>query len=234
MHLIEALCRLNAVDREWEEKGRLYTAVRQRLADQSPLQTRRLAQQELATALRHKRGALADGEMELATLQQKAGQLESELYGGGVLAPRELDGMRRELESSRRRISRLEDALLELMQQVDDLSAQATRGGEELSAFEERWAQENAADLSAYQELRARLQALKEEREALRSEPDARSLALYDELRRSKGGSPLAALRDGVCQVCRVTVPAYKAEMVERGQEFIALCEGCGRILHPG
>lgn len=234
MHLIEALCRLNAVDQEWDEKGRLYQVVRQRLADQSPLEAARQAQQARQAALSQKRGALRDGELELNALQEKVRQAEESLYGGRITSSRELENLRRDCEHLKQRIAHLEESLLDLMESVEALEREAAQGAAELAAFEARWAAEREADTALYHELRARLQALQEERERLRSQIEARALVVYDALRRTKGGTPLAPVRDGICQACRVSVPSGKAQMIERGDESIVLCEGCGRILYRG
>lgn len=232
MHLVQALIQLDAADREWDDKGREYQAVRQRLADQAALTERRQAQQAREAALHQQRGALRDTDLALAALQDKARQTEDALYSGRVLSPRELDNLRREVELLKRRIAETEERLLGLMQRVEDLQAEVTSGAEDLAAFEARWASEHESDLALYQQLRGRLQALQEQREALRAQIDARTLALYDSLRRSKGGLPLAAMSGGVCQACRVTVPSAKAQLVERAEESVVLCSGCGRILH--
>ena len=233
MNVIEALCQLNALDQEWDEKGRLYQAVRQRLADQSPLESARKAQQDRRTALSQKRGALRDGELELNALQEKARQTEESLYSGRITSPRELENLRRDFEYLKQRIAQLEENLLNLMGAVETLEHETAQGEAELAAFEAHWAAEREADAALYQELRTRLQALQQEREALRGQIDANALATYDALRRSKGGLPLAPMRDSTCQICRVAVPIKKAQLVER-QEGLILCEGCGRILYQG
>lgn len=232
MHLVQALIQLEAVDREWDEKGRHYQVVRQRLADQTALAERRQAQQASEAELHQQRGALRDAELTLAALQEKARQTEDALYSGRVLSPRELDNLRREAELLKRRIGETEERLLGLMQWVDDLQAAVTSGAEALTTFEARWASEHESDLALYQELHSRLQALQEQRESLREQIDPRTLALYDSLRRSKGGLPLAAMSGGICQVCRVAVPSAKAQLVERADESVVLCSGCGRILY--
>lgn len=233
MNVIEALCRLNALDQEWDEKGRRYQAVRERLADQSALEAARKAQQERRAALSQKRGALRDGELELNALQEKARQTEESLYSGRITSSRELENLRRDFEHLKQRIAQLEETLLDLMETVETLERETAQGEVELSAFEARWTAEREADLALHQELRARLQAIQQEREILRSQIDANALATYDALRRSKGGTPLAPMKDSACQICRVAVPLKKAQLIER-QEGLILCEGCGRILYRG
>jgi len=234
MHLIRALCRLQAIDAEWDEKGRLFQEIRARLMDESELQAARRAQKAREERLATLRSALRDAELELQGLQQKVNALDEALYSGRVLAPRELDNMRRDSEYLKRRISAREDEALELMAEIEELEQETSRGAEALQAKEAQWAQERQNLRAQYETLLARLKAIKQEREQIRTAIDAQALATYDQLRRTKHGQALSAFRDGRCQTCHVAVPSNKARLVEEGQEVLVTCEGCGRILYAG
>ena len=233
MSLIGSLLQLQAVDQEWDEKAQLYQNVRQWLIDQSELESMRAAQADREAQLVARSAELRDAELELASLQDKVEGVERDLYSGRTTSPRELEALRQDGEYLRRRLSTIEDRALEQMEQVDELDASAQGGRVALADFEARWADEREALTAQYSALRARLQELKAERDALRSGLTRAPLALYDELRRSKGGVVLAEESEGVCQTCHVTVPAYKVQQLRTGAETIT-CEGCGRILHPG
>ena len=232
MELIQALRRLADLDDEWEEKARRFQQVRSRLGDDAPLQQKRGEQRARQEELSSLRRRLNDLELEMASLQERVRQVDKDLYGGGVLAPRELENLRRDGESLKRRVSQLEDQALEIMARVEDLAPLAEAGAQELARFEQVWEQETAEAREEYAALRARLQELKAERDSVRGYVPQRELALYDELRRSKGGRPLAPMVDRVCQICRVAVPTHKATIAEGGAHTVATCEGCGRILY--
>ncbi len=232
MELMQALRRLADVDDEWDDKGRRFQQARSRLSDVATLETRRGEQRSRQEELAARRRRLHDLELELEGLQERARQVEADLYGGGVLAPRELENLRRDGESLKRRMDQLEDQALELMEQVEMLGASVEEGAAELASFERDWSEETASVREEYTTLRSRLEELKAERDMLRAAIPRRELALYDELRRSKGGRPLAPMVDRVCQICRVSVPTHKATIAEGGGDTVATCEGCGRILY--
>jgi hypothetical protein len=234
VHVIQGLCRLNAVDHEWDDKGRAYQALRQKLSDTSVLETHRVQLRELEGSLVLKRSALRDAELELASLQARARKAEGDLYAGKILQPKELDNLRRDVAQLKQRATLLEEAILGLMQEMDELQPRVAEGQESLRLREASAASERERDTLAHAELAGRLRELQAERAQLRSGIEPTALALYDELRKSKGGLPLAAQRDGHCQVCRVTVPTAKAQRVDRGEEAVVLCVGCGRILYRG
>jgi hypothetical protein len=232
MDLIQALTRLALVDEEWDAKATTFQEARERLSNPRELVERREKQDKLVKTAAATRAHLADVELELASLQEHSKQVEKDLYGGAITSPRELENLRRDAEQLRHRIAPLEDQGLALMDAADDLEAQVEAGAAELEAFERVWEQGTADAREVYQALRARLQELQADREQLRSGVPAREMALYDELRRTKGGRPLAAVRDGICQVCHVSVPRNKITIAEGGQNAVATCEGCGRILY--
>ncbi len=233
MNLVEILCRLQTLDQEWEEKGRRFQAVRQELADQTPLEGRREAQRQREAQLASRRRELRDAELELAGLQAKAREIETNLYSGRIRSPKELENLRRDGEQIKQRIAHLEDRILLAMTEVDELEAASQRGAEELRAFEGQWAESREALTQEHKALRTRLQELQAERDKTRALLDRNVLALYDALRAQKGGQALAPLRDGLCQVCRVALPSFKIQSVETGETIIT-CEGCGRILYRG
>ena len=232
MDLIQALIRLAAVDEEWDEKGRLYQDARERLTNPHELTERREKQQGLLQSASEVRARLANVELELESLQARVAQVEKDLYGGAITAPRELENLRRDSEQLRAQMAHLEDRGLELMALLEDLDTQVQSGAADLAAFEYRWEQGTSEARETYQTLRVRLQQLQAERERLRATIPAQEMALYDELRRTKGGRPLAPMRDGVCQICHVTIPRHKITIAEGGQDAVATCEGCGRILY--
>lgn len=233
MSPFELLVRLQSVDRDWDEKARLYESVKKQLADQSELVSRRTAHGRLADELSATRGDLRDGELALDSLHERVRKVEAELYSGRVRSPKELENLRKDSEHLRRRISQLEDRVLLAMTQVDELEEAARQGEQELRAFEVEWQETRRSLATQHEALRTSLRQLQQMREELRGQLGRAELGLYDELRAKKAGMALSLVKDGICQTCRVTVPTYKARMVE-SRRGIVTCEGCGRILYGG
>jgi predicted nucleic acid-binding Zn-ribbon protein len=232
MDLVEVLVRLALVDEEWDDKGRQYQEARERLSNPRQLVERREQHERLSQSAATLRINLTNLELELASLQTRLTQVEKDLYGGAIGSPRELENLRRESEQLKNRTAHMEDQGLALMADSDSHEAQVVAGAADLASFEQTWEQGTAAAREVYQVMRTRLQVLQGERERLRAQVPARELALYDELRRTKGGRPLAPMVDGVCQVCHVSVPRNKVTIAAGGQDSVATCEGCGRILY--
>ncbi|HHX43766.1 MAG TPA: hypothetical protein GX714_07235 [Chloroflexi bacterium] len=233
MSLIDMLQHLQSIDQEWDLKAQRYQVVSAHLGDQSPLEERRRSHQALADELAAMRHRLRDGELEFTSVQERARETEHALYSGRVTSPKELENLHRDLDGLRRRATALEDAVLEAMARVEELTDEAERDAAALQAFEEDWARERGALLEEYRALRTRLKAIQDERAQLRAQLDSAALRLYDELRAKKGGQALSPLRDRICQTCRVTQPSHKVQVVTAGNQVVT-CEGCGRILYQG
>lgn len=233
MSVTEMLRDLQSMDQEWDAKAHEYQAVSAQLGDQSPIEERRRSHQQLVEELAAMRRRLRDDELQLSSLQQKARETEEALYSGRVTSPKELEGLHQDLAALRRRVATTEDAVLEAMARVDELTEAEQREAEALRAFEGDWTRERGQLVTDYRALRARLKELQEERARLRERLDPAVLRLYDELRGKKGGQALSPLRERVCQTCRVTQPSHKVQMIVSGSQVVT-CEGCGRILYQG
>jgi len=227
------LLRLQAIDRDFDEKARLYESVKQQIVDRSELTNRRRAHGRLADELSTTKGKLRDSELELDGLQERARKVKADLYSGRIRSPKELENLHRDSEYLRRRVSQLEDRVLLALTQADDLEETAKQSGEDLRTFETEWQQTHQSLMVQYETLRTRLKQLQQTRGELRGQLGRAELGLYDELRAKKAGIALSPMRDRVCQTCRVRVPTHKAQMV-RSRQGIVACEGCGRILYPG
>jgi predicted nucleic acid-binding Zn-ribbon protein len=231
MKLVQMIRDLQEIDQEWDEKGRLYSSAKQQLGDESPLEAVQKARSQAHENLRAASAKLRNAELELETLQQKAQEVEGSLYGGRVRAFKELEDLRQEGEHIKTQVSSLEDNILQDMDLVDDLRAEAQRTEAEMVEFESHWKADREALLNEYKELRTRLQQLQAKRKQLRDSIPQQALALYDEVRQKKGGLALAPMEDGRCLTCRVAVPSSKVQAVLT-DDTVILCEGCDRILY--
>lgn len=157
------------------------------------------------------------------------------LLESGALGPKESQGISGELDSLRIRHSELEDAQLELMEQLDgarealvSADAAATEVQAKLDGLNERRDQELA-------ELADQEQEVVNERAALAAELPADLLNIYERLRKSLGGVAVAKLERGVSGGSGfVLSPAEVSAVKALPADAIAYCEESGVILVRG
>ena len=117
------------------------------------------------------------------------------------------------------------------MIEVEESEASVTEQRERLARLEADW-RETQARLSAEQKgLMDRLSQMQAKRAKLQGIIETGDLALYEDLRRRKGGRAVALLEGDLCLGCRVTLPTSKAQQARQG-EALTQCGSCDRILY--
>jgi predicted nucleic acid-binding Zn-ribbon protein len=231
MSKAETLYRLQTIDWETDGRNRRLKEVKAILGGNEELERARRALQDGEKELSCQRAKLRDQELEIRSLNSKIASVEDRLYGGRVKNPKELGNLQDEVRYLKRRKGELEDQVLETMIEVEDSEANVMEQREGLAHLEEEW-QETQIRLSAErEELMTRLRQLKAKRAKLQKTIEVGDLALYEDLRRRKGGQAVALLEGELCQACRVTLPTSKAQQARQGK-VLTLCGSCERILY--
>ncbi len=231
MHHTEQLYHLQCTDSEFDRLTRRLREVEASLGETDELRQARADLQAVEKALSRRRAKLRDLELKNASLADKLRANEQRLYGGTVRNPKELSSLQEENEYLKRRKSKLEDVILEVMIEVEENQEQAHSTREHLTQIEERWRAEQEQLTTERAELQTSLHALSKKREDLRAAIPADDLEVYDNLRRRKGGKAVALLKEGTCQGCQVSLPSSKAQQVRQGNVLV-FCGSCGRILY--
>lgn len=165
---------------------------------------------------------------ELQMSEQKLAEKERRLFAGGMNA-REAENMRAEVESLRRRISTIEDDLLELLEQretrherqkVLQAEADSTRMVEQELA--DRIARAQAA-------IDASLDRHRERRTDIASLVESDLMRMYQRLRERRGGIVVGAMSGRVCGACHLEMSVGEYDEV-RG-DTVPQCIHCAAIL---
>ena len=153
------------------------------------------------------------------------------MYSGFVTNPRELEAFQEEQATLNRNRSAEEDSLLDYMVEMEE--TQSLRD-EARVAFEQIDGERNrlVAELGARRkELESELPELHRERQAVSSEQPQSILAIYETVRRSRGGQGVALMDNrGLCGGCRLTVTSAEMQRVRASREIVQ-CGSCSRIL---
>ena len=225
------LYRLQSIDSEVAVKRSRLDEINVLLGENQEV---RAARERLSAAeeqVRAARAHIADLELGIAGLDDKAKATEKRLYGGTVGNPKELQDMDQELASLRGRRETLEETLLEAMLALEEGQSQEAQARSELEVIEARWAASQGDLAKEKQTFEARLLDLEADRQRMLAKADANMLAVYEHLRARLGGLAVATIKDGVCTACGVAPTSMIAQKARRGQ-LDALCPTCGRILY--
>lgn len=171
-------------------------------------------------------------EAEVAAARGRLEGIEKRMYSGEVGAARDLQAMAEEVDGLRSRIGRVEDVVLEVMEEREPVEALVGQLEVELAAIDDRLSHLGSDLRTAEAEL-AREEG---EHVARRAElaatvpPDL--LERYERLRQRLGGIGVAPLVNGSCGGCHLTLSATELDRVRKAPaDAVLTCEQCGRIL---
>jgi len=172
----------------------------------------------------------ADADVEQVKARRKRDQ--DRMDQGLITNPKDLERMQGELVSLERRINELEDAELEVMEQLED----AQRVLDELTAqaaeLDEKIAASTAARDEAASELDKQLTETAGDRDRTASDMPEELMALYTRLREQKGGVGAAILRARSCGGCSLQLNSSElADIAKTPPDVVLRCEECNRIL---
>jgi hypothetical protein len=228
---IEWLYRLQQIDTQLLLKNRRYKQVQANLGESDALRQARDRLSATQSGLARWRTTLRDLELDVAAVVAKQHENEEMLYGGQVRNPKTLTDLQNESAYLKRRREGLEEKQLEALIVVEEWTAKAAIAQEEYTVVESAWRAENADLTQEYDTLKRELAQLLVQRKALVEHVAAGDMETYEAIRRQKRGVAVAAIRNGICQACHVSLPQRAIDMVREAHELV-YCGGCDRILY--
>ncbi|MFQ5811446.1 MAG: zinc ribbon domain-containing protein, partial [Armatimonadota bacterium] len=198
----------------------------------------RAALEEARAELKQRQERLAGRESErrskdldLGSTEAKRAECMAKAYGGVVSNPKELENLEKEIEALGRTKDRLEEEIIELLDQIDEDTA-AVQEHEALVAECEATATDVAEHYASESaRLSGIIAELEVEREQVVPQIEERLLKRYDELRAKNANLAVSEVIEGVCSGCNMTVPSAKLKRLsDTGGEIF--CDNCKRFLY--
>lgn len=172
-------------------------------------------------------------EDEIASLREKQALADKQLYSGTTNNPRELQALQDDIDSIKRRIGKLEDDELEVMEATEPVD------GERRALQAERNDVDSKAEVlrgelaEAVAGIDAELAEERAQRDAAAADVEDELLAEYEGLRqRRSGGIAIARLVGSTCQGCHLALSAVEVDRIRKlSLDERVTCEECGRLL---
>ena len=228
---VKQLYDLQLLDWEIQKREEALTDIRARLYDDSRRAAARRQRDAIAARIESLAAPKRQSERDIQDIERRIAEIDARLYDGSVTNPRELEAYQEERATLSDNQSEREDALLELMVQIED----AEESLEQASDLFERVNAEREAEItdlqSGGQALSDQLPQLHDRRASLSAEYPPIALSVYESVRQLRGGQGAALVdRRGLCQGCRLVIPTNELQRVRAGQELVQ-CGSCSRIL---
>ncbi len=195
------------------------------------------AQTEFAKAQQaHHKLALEAKSLELEgrSLYDKIKEHEDRLYRGLIKTPKELIDLQRELEVLKRNSAAHEEKQFTQMLAVEEAAEVMANCQTAVAQATKHW-QEDSVDLrNVRAQLKDRISADEERREAISVAIPRADMVVYVALRAKKaGGVAVAMVKNAACGLCGEEPSSVLSQQARTGST-LAICPGCGRILFPG
>ena len=168
--------------------------------------------------------------LEAQAQKDRSESLNSQLYGGEITNPRDLESLEREASNVRQLVEQHETTLSEITERIEEAQNKKSELKSKLDDARAAWEIRQAELQAAIKALSAEKKGFEGQRSKLTKGLDPTSLQHYESLRKSKGGVAVAKVERGLCQGCRMSLPTHQQQSVRSGRQTV-LCSSCGRML---
>ena len=168
--------------------------------------------------------------LEAETQKERSETLNSQLYGGEVTNPRDLESLEREASNVLQLVEQQESALAAITTKIEEAQTKKTELESKLYEAKAAWKIRQSELQAALKNLNAERAGFEGQRSKLTEGLDPTSLQQYESLRKTKGGLAVAKVQRGLCQGCRMSLPTHQQQRVRGGRQVV-LCSSCGRML---
>jgi predicted nucleic acid-binding Zn-ribbon protein len=206
------------------------------LPERKEIEATQRKMQELDQALKAKESEVHENnrtqkrlEDEVATVEERIENQKRKLYGGEVIAIKELQALEKDIESLKERQIAIEDQIIEVMElnepiqsEIQNLTTQQEGNKENLSeALQE-----------ATKKIELRINQIKVEITHLTNDLPNELISEYESLRSRPGHVGIAKLVNRTCNGCNLELPAVEVDRIKKlSEDSIINCEECGCIL---
>ena len=230
MTTLRNLYDLQELDLEAAECRDRIRAIERLLGDRSEIERMARRQEELKASIERLTVRHRSESLEAEALRAKVDEVETRLYSGSIKSVKEMEGLQKEASFLREQLQALDDRVLESMVALDE--AQRDMGELQVRSVEseERWQTEQEDLGRELGDRREDLSALEGRRDALAAQVSGQGIRLYERLRVSKQGRPVAKVEGGKCRGCGMALPTHHLQRARAGRDPVQ-CGTCGRIL---
>lgn len=171
-------------------------------------------------------------EAEIQPVRERLNRNQTRIADGTIADPKALSSMVEEVAHLQRRISDLEDAELEIMEQLESATSTLERLRVRAGELDRQLADAVARRDQAVAAIDVQVDEQRAERDELSPLLPADLLALYDKIGKSHNGVGAAELRQRRCTGCQLEVNAADLRVfAAAADDDVLRCEECSRIL---
>lgn len=171
-----------------------------------------------------------DLELRQKSIDEKVKKIDSDLYGGKVVNPREVETLQKEIANLKQQRSKLDERLFELMELIPPAQEALKEAQAPIEAKKKELGEYQKKVLVTKKELEDDYKKNVAARPAAEKAVDPSMLARYNAIKQRCGGIGMTDVKKGACAACGMNLPVKNIEAAREGR--FATCEACHRILY--
>jgi predicted nucleic acid-binding Zn-ribbon protein len=229
MSSVGALYQLQETEVEIESLNKTLNACLKKLGENEKLMEARSRLISIHNKLEELKKKQQEIDWAIDDISAKLKKSNDDLYSGRINNPKELTSLQQDVRTMESQRKQLEDEELEIMAQIETVTAEQSAQTICYKSAESEWRSEHAALIDETQRLKASISQLKEKREGMAASIEPAMLEYYNQLK-AKKGLAVALIVQGMCRGCRISLSSAELQRVRTGQ--VVECSSCHRILY--
>lgn len=169
-------------------------------------------------------------ESDLKSIETAIFKSEEKLHA--VKTNKEYQSTLKEIEEFKKKASATEDQMLSTLDLIEAAEKQVAILKDDLIDMQAEIEEQQNTIRSEAEERRRQLEALDQQRASVWAELDMKLQKTYERACRQGNGIAVAAVVDGVCQVCRMNLPPQSYIDLMR-MKSLQMCPACQRLIYP-
>ncbi len=171
-------------------------------------------------------------ELELKTCQDLLQHEEDKLYNGTVVSSRSLEQVQQKAQEYRIQQGKIEDQILELLENDEKQSAEQEELRKRLTSCEQEIAEIEREMKQQSAEVALQLSEMEMELDELRPQIPLPWLERYQKIAKAHSGIGITKIKTDSCGACHVGLSDSLLRKAKQGEDALIFCENCGRILY--
>ena len=169
-------------------------------------------------------------EDEVQMIEVQIGKSKEKL--SAVKTNKEYQSMLKEIDDLNEKSSAIEDQMLADLDLIEIYEKELVERQADLADAQSDIRQKQEEIRRKAERQKAELEVLKEERGRIWDTLDVKIQEVYVNVKRQGNGIAVAAIVDGICQVCRINIPPQLFNELLR-MDSLRMCPNCQRIMYP-
>jgi len=167
-------------------------------------------------------------ELELQTLENELAKYQSQMKI--IKTNKEYDALMAEMETRKTRISKGEDELLKVMNEMEELNAKIPEYKQQLTEIKKTNQVQLAEMKKEIDSIGTKIKIKEDERKNIAVRIGKPAAAIYERVRKGKGEVVVVSVKKKACSGCYKSFPPQRIQEIRKGDGIIC-CDNCGRIL---